>query len=108
MRDMEPNFRASMNWLHTWAGVVLATVLFTIFWMGTLSVFDREIDRWAIAETRFDPQPMPSFDTRLAPIFESLAPGFDAAERTIGLSGEPTTQERGWLHCGPAGSGNHK
>ena len=43
---------------------------------------------------------------RLAPVFESLAPGFDAAERTIGLSGEPTTQERGWLHCGPAGSGH--
>ncbi|MFN8051758.1 MAG: decarboxylating 6-phosphogluconate dehydrogenase [Acidimicrobiales bacterium] len=43
---------------------------------------------------------------RLAPIFESLAPGFGAAERTPGLAGDTTTQERGWLHCGPAGSGH--
>ena len=43
---MEQGFRASMNWLHTWAGVVLGGLLFAIFWMGTLAVFDREIDRW--------------------------------------------------------------
>ena len=35
-----------MNWLHTWAGVVWGGLLFAIFWMGTLSVFDREIDLW--------------------------------------------------------------
>jgi uncharacterized iron-regulated membrane protein len=49
---MEPTFRASMNWLHTWTGVVLAGLLFAIFWMGTLSVFDREIDRWMMPATR--------------------------------------------------------
>jgi uncharacterized iron-regulated membrane protein len=43
---VEASFRASMNWLHTWLGVVLGGLLFAIFWMGTLSVFDREIDRW--------------------------------------------------------------
>ncbi len=50
--EMEPTFRASMNWLHTWAGVVLGGLLFAIFWMGTLSVFDREIDRWMAPMTR--------------------------------------------------------
>ena len=49
---MEPTFRASMNWLHTWAGVVLGALLFAIFWMGSLSVFDREIDRWMAPTTR--------------------------------------------------------
>jgi uncharacterized iron-regulated membrane protein len=49
---MEPSFRTSMNWLHTWAGLVLGALLFAIFWMGTLSVFDREIDRWMIPATR--------------------------------------------------------
>ena len=49
---MEPTFRASMNWLHTWAGVLLGGLLFAIFWMGTLSVFDREIDRWMAPMTR--------------------------------------------------------
>jgi 6-phosphogluconate dehydrogenase len=43
---------------------------------------------------------------RLAPIFDALAPGFDAAERTPGRDGEPTTAERGWLHCGPVGAGH--
>lgn len=42
-----------MSWLHTWAGVVLGAVLFAIFWMGSLSVFDREIDRWMAPATRF-------------------------------------------------------
>jgi uncharacterized iron-regulated membrane protein len=41
-----------MNWLHTWAGVILGGLLFAIFWMGTLSVFDREIDRWMMPMTR--------------------------------------------------------
>ncbi|WP_354443841.1 PepSY-associated TM helix domain-containing protein [Ottowia thiooxydans] len=35
-----------MALLHTWAGVILGSVLFAIFWMGSLSVFDREFDRW--------------------------------------------------------------
>ena len=47
-----PNFRQSMNALHTWAGVVLGSLLFAVMWMGTLSVFDREIDRWMMPATR--------------------------------------------------------
>ena len=43
---MQAGFRASMNWLHTWSGVLLGSLLFAIFWMGTLAVFDKEIDRW--------------------------------------------------------------
>lgn len=43
---------------------------------------------------------------RLAPIFEALAPGLEAAPRSPGRTGEPATEERGWLHCGPAGAGH--
>lgn len=71
---MFSNFRLSMTWLHTWFGLVLGYVLMIVFFFGTLSVFDREIDRWAIPQTRFEPQPMPSFDTMLAPIFRQIAP----------------------------------
>jgi len=49
---VESTFRASMSWLHTWAGVVLGGLLFAIFWTGTLAVFDREIDRWMASMTR--------------------------------------------------------
>lgn len=71
---MFTSFRLSMAWLHTWFGLVLGYVLMACFFFGSLSVFDREIDRWAIPETRFQPQPMPSFDRVLRPIFARLQP----------------------------------
>jgi 6-phosphogluconate dehydrogenase len=43
---------------------------------------------------------------RLDPIFESLAPGVEAAERTPGREGEPAQSEKGYLHCGPSGAGH--
>jgi 6-phosphogluconate dehydrogenase len=44
--------------------------------------------------------------TRLQPIFASLAPGVDGAERTPGRQGPPSTAEQGFLHCGPNGAGH--
>jgi 6-phosphogluconate dehydrogenase len=43
---------------------------------------------------------------RLDPIFASLAPGVEAAERTPGRSGDPGAAENGYLHCGPNGAGH--
>ena len=43
---------------------------------------------------------------RLDPIFKSLAPGIGELERTEGRSGEPSTSEQGYLHCGPSGAGH--
>jgi 6-phosphogluconate dehydrogenase len=42
----------------------------------------------------------------LDPIFRTLAPGVESAPRTPGLSGEPSSAERGYLHCGPNGAGH--
>ena len=39
---------------------------------------------------------------RLDPIFRTLAPGVEAAERTPGRTGDPVQPEMGYLHCGPA------
>jgi uncharacterized iron-regulated membrane protein len=71
---MFDTFRQSMTWLHTWFGLVLGFVLMVTFFFGALSVFDREIDRWATPDTRFEPQPMPSFDKLLLPIYRQLEP----------------------------------
>lgn len=71
---MFPSFRLSMSWLHTWFGLVIGFVLIVVFFFGSLSVFDREIDRWAIPQTRFDPQPMPSFDHVLLPALKKITP----------------------------------
>ncbi|MBA2343250.1 MAG: decarboxylating 6-phosphogluconate dehydrogenase [Thermoleophilaceae bacterium] len=43
---------------------------------------------------------------RLDPIFATLAPGVEAAERTPGRSGDPGPAEQGYLHCGPNGAGH--
>jgi uncharacterized iron-regulated membrane protein len=74
---MFPTLRLTMSWLHTWAGLVLGFLLFVVFFFGSLSVFDREIDRWAIPATRFAPQPMPSYDALLAPAFARITPDAD-------------------------------
>jgi len=71
---MFSSLRLSMSWLHTWFGLVLGFVLMVAFFFGSLSVFDREIDRWAIPQTRFAPQPMPSFDRMLLPILRQVQP----------------------------------
>jgi 6-phosphogluconate dehydrogenase len=48
----------------------------------------------------------PEIVSHLEPIFEAIAPGLDAAPRSPGRTGEPTTAERGFLHCGPFGAGH--
>ena len=43
---------------------------------------------------------------RLAPIFESLAPGLGTTARTPGRADGEAPEEHGWLHCGPSGAGH--
>jgi len=78
---MFQNLRLSMAWLHTWFGLVLGFVLMVVFFFGALSVFDREIDRWAIPSSRFEAQPMPSFDKVLKPVFETMQPSAQRIDR---------------------------
>ena len=42
----------------------------------------------------------------LDPLFKTIAPGVEAAPRTPTRTGEETTAEDGYLHCGPAGAGH--
>src|SRR3990172_8773130 len=43
----------------------------------------------------------------LDPIFATIAPGVEAAERTPGRTdANATTAEQGYLHCGPPGAGH--
>jgi 6-phosphogluconate dehydrogenase len=44
--------------------------------------------------------------THLDPIFKTIAPGVDSAPRTPGLTGDPSTAENGYLHCGSNGAGH--
>jgi uncharacterized iron-regulated membrane protein len=100
---MYNNFRLSMTWVHTWFGLVLGYVLMICFFFGALSVFDREIDRWAIPKTRFEPQPMPSFDNLLKPVFEKMEPHpldmAATAQRVIGDLPDPKTMPMASLYA---------
>lgn len=86
---MFQNVRQAMTWLHTWFGLVLGYVLIIVFFFGALSVFDREIDRWAMPETRFEPQAVPSFDRVLRPVFERMQMNADERALAQGMSREP-------------------
>ena len=44
--------------------------------------------------------------TRLTSLWDTIAPGVEAAERTYGRTGVPAPEEHGWLHCGPSGAGH--
>ena len=70
-----PRLRHAMDYLHTWAGVLCSAVLFLVFFMGTLSVFDQEIDRWMMPTTRVAQPAEVSFDRVARPHLERLAPG---------------------------------
>lgn len=77
---MKNSFRQAMAWLHTWFGLVLGFVLMAAFFFGALSVFDREFDRWSNPSTRFEPQPMPSYEAILRPAFERMQPTREAID----------------------------
>ncbi|MDO5088040.1 MAG: PepSY-associated TM helix domain-containing protein, partial [Comamonadaceae bacterium] len=95
------NFRQAMTWVHTWFGLTLGFVLMACFFFGTLAVFDREIDRWAIPATRFAPQPMPSFDTVLRPAYEALQARAeaDAASLNSGTGTGALQAQRLWAYA---------
>jgi 6-phosphogluconate dehydrogenase len=46
-----------------------------------------------------------AFD-RLKPIFTTIAPGVEAAERTPGRDGEASDAENGFMYCGDSGAGH--
>jgi uncharacterized iron-regulated membrane protein len=86
-------FRTSMNWLHTWAGLVIGGVLFAIFWMGTLSVFDREVDRWMMPMTRVAQTQVTSLDA-LKPIADRMAANAEQWSAVLPTERVPTMQFR--------------
>lgn len=65
-------FRASMNWFHTWLGIAMSGILFVIFWMGTLTVFHLEINRWMMPELRSVAQVDGPIDPIVVPKFAEL------------------------------------
>ncbi|HJR77024.1 MAG TPA: PepSY-associated TM helix domain-containing protein [Nitrospiraceae bacterium] len=70
---MKDSFTQSMDWLHTWSGLLFGWLLFAIFLTGTLTVFDKEITYWMQPE--------------LHQIQTSSLPNVDAASRHLAKLG---------------------
>jgi uncharacterized iron-regulated membrane protein len=76
MPAMNGGFRQSLSWLHTWAGLIFAWMLFPIFLTGSLTVFDREIDHWARPELhRVGASPAPELIAKAEQALRSSASG---------------------------------
>ncbi|WP_044563137.1 PepSY domain-containing protein [Azospirillum sp. B4] len=78
--------RALLLWPHTWMGVTLGGLLVLIFFMGSLSVFAPEIDRWMMPATRLPAPTAPiSLDATMRPLLEQLqAPALAQGGRAQG------------------------
>ncbi len=70
---MKDSFKQSMDWLHTWGGLLFGWLLFVIFFTGTLTVFDKEITYWMQPELHHLTPGLPNIESaaqelaRLAP-----------------------------------------
>lgn len=73
---MFTNLRQAMLWLHGVLGLACAGVLFVAFFMGSLALYDSELDRWMLPQTRL---PVPaaelSLDHQVLPLIERLTAG---------------------------------
>jgi len=67
-------WRARLRSVHSWAGLLLGGLLFAVFWMGSLSVIDRELDRWMMPATRLPAPPAAPPLDGLQPLVQSLVP----------------------------------
>ncbi len=75
-------FRQSMNWLHTWSGLILSWVLYLIFVTGTASYYKDHISLWMTPEAQANDVP-PNFLQLATRALEQQAP--DAAHWVIDL-----------------------
>jgi len=75
------SYRRRLTGVHSWAGVVFGALLFVVFWTGTLSVFDREIDRWMMPATRLDSSAVGAGRPRLDAVAAAVAPMIPSGAR---------------------------
>jgi uncharacterized iron-regulated membrane protein len=73
---MFANLRQAMLWLHSVLGLGCAGLLFVVFFMGSLALYDSELDRWMLPQTRL---PLTSselsLDRQVLPEIEHLTAG---------------------------------
>lgn len=70
---MFASLRQAMLWLHSVLGLGFAGLLFVAFFMGSLALYDSELDRWMLPQTRLPPASAAlSLDRQVLPVAERL------------------------------------
>lgn len=73
---MFSSLRQAMLWLHSVLGLGCAGVLFVAFFMGSLALYDSELDRWMLPQTRLPGAAAElSLDSQILPEVERLTTG---------------------------------
>src|SRR3990167_8332130 len=73
---MFANLRQAMLWLHSALGLACVGLLFVVFFMGSLSIYDSELDRWMLPQTRLKaPAAELSLGRHVLPEVEHLTAG---------------------------------
>lgn len=73
---MFANLRDAMLWLHSVLGLACTWVLFVAFFMGSLALYNSELDRWMLPQTRLSaPVVELSLDRQILPEVERLTTG---------------------------------
>ena len=101
--NISNDFRASMTWVHTWVGIGVSCLLFVIFWTGSLTVFDKEIDLWMKPEMRVEaPQGSFSFQAK----FDELLAGEARNASTLAVAAPSERMPLGFYYWREKGGDN--
>lgn len=84
---MKASFRQSMAWLHTWAGLIPAWIVFVIFLFGTTAYFEQEINAWMRPEVRAAPVSATALDAASQILAERAAGAENWSVRIPGARG---------------------
>lgn len=99
---MKAGFRQSMAWLHRWAGLLVAWVLFAVFLTGTIAYYRPEISLWMRPELH-DAHPGPEAAATAIAALQRLAP--DATFWNIALPGPRNPEMTAGWREGPGRRG---
>ncbi len=95
---MKGNFRRSMIWLHTYSGLLLSWLLFTVFVTGTLSYYADELNVWMQPEKLSQRQHLEPIPLAISALNEK-ARGASRWNISLGNERDPKTEIR-WQYPG--------
>ncbi|WP_063342530.1 MULTISPECIES: PepSY-associated TM helix domain-containing protein [Pseudomonas] len=96
---MFTSVRQALLWMHRFVGIGFSGLLLIAFFMGSLAVYDRELDSWMLPHIRLAPIDTPlSLDHRVVPHIAGLTQGKPLMQWYVELPDErrPVVRFQAW------------